>query len=104
MPLIWTESADEEEDNTDANVGKDDAHPDLVGQWIHEREDAGRLLGALLDHDADAETHERLGEVNDTLSDGGDGQGGNGKVGLLLHTQTHTSHTHTFSALVPVSY
>lgn len=30
VPFKRTEAADKEEHNTDANVGKDDTHPDLV--------------------------------------------------------------------------
>ena len=39
VPLEGTEPADQEEDDTDADVGEDDAHPDLVGERIHEGKD-----------------------------------------------------------------
>ena len=35
---------------------------------VHEREDSRLLFLRLLDHDADAELHERLAEVNDAFS------------------------------------
>ena len=44
VPLERTESTHEEQDDTDADVGKYDAHPNLVRQRIHEREHAGNVL------------------------------------------------------------
>ena len=63
MPLVGAEPADEEQHDADADVGEHDAHPYLVGQRVHEREHVGFLVLRLLDHDADSETHEGLGEV-----------------------------------------
>ena len=68
VPLEGREARHEEEHDTHANVRKDDAHPHLVRQGIHEGEDTGTVLDRLLDHDADAETHERLREVDDLFS------------------------------------
>ena len=36
--------ADKEEDDADADVGKDHTHPDLHGERVHEGEDAGADL------------------------------------------------------------
>ena len=40
--------ADKEEDNADADVGKDDAHPDLHRQRVHECENTRADLWSLL--------------------------------------------------------
>ena len=77
------EPADEEQHDADADVGEDDAHPDLVGQREQEREDARRLLGRFRYHDADAEAHKRLREVDSVLSHGRDRERRDGQVGLL---------------------
>ena len=90
MPLERTEAADEEQHDTDADVGEDDAHPDLVGEREEEREHARCLLSRLRDHDADAQTHERLREVDDSLADRRDGQRRDGEVGLLQRRTRHT--------------
>ena len=83
LPLGRTEPADEKQDETDAEVGQDDAEPDVAVQRVHEREDARLLLLRLLDHDADAELHERLAEVDDSLSYWRDCQRRYGNISLL---------------------
>ena len=74
LPLLRTEPADDKEDDADGEVREHDTQPDVRIERVHEREDARLLLLRLLDHDADAELHERLAEVNDTLSNGRDRQ------------------------------
>lgn len=74
--------ADEEEDNTDTDVGEHDAHPDLHAEGVHEGEHAGPLLDGLLDHDRDAEGHEGLGEVRHLLPLRVDGERGDGDLRL----------------------
>ena len=69
MPLERAEAADKEQHDADADVGEDNAHPDLGGEREEEGEDAGRVLDRLLDHDADAEAHERFREVDHALAD-----------------------------------
>jgi len=64
LPFLRAEPTDEEKDDADGEIRQNDAHPDLVAQRIHEREDAWLLLLRFLDHDADAELHERLREVD----------------------------------------
>ena len=83
LPLVWTEPTDEEEDKADANVWKYDAHPDVIREWIHEREHSRFLLLRLLDHDADAKVHEWLREVNDSFAHWWDGQRCYGDVSFL---------------------
>ena len=68
LSLVGTEAADDGERQTDADVGENDAQPDVVVQRVHEREHARLLLLRLLDHDADSEVHERLGEVDHPLA------------------------------------
>jgi len=83
VPLERTEPAHEEQHDADADVREDDAHPDLVGERLHERHDARHVLLGLLKHDADAETHERLAEVDDMLACRRDGQGRQCQVSFL---------------------
>ena len=83
LPLVRAEAADEEESETDAEVGEDDVHPDLECERIHEGEYARLLFVRLLDHDADAEAHVRFREVDHPLSYRGDGQRRYGEIRLL---------------------
>jgi len=39
LPLLWTEPADEEQDDADGEVREDDAQPDVRVERVHERED-----------------------------------------------------------------
>lgn len=84
LPLVRTEPADQEQDDGHPDVGKDDAHPDLFGQRRHEAKHPWLLLHGLLDHDGDPEGHEGLGEVDDPLAGGCNGEGRDGDVGLLV--------------------
>jgi len=83
LPLVRAEPADEEQHQTDAEVREDDAQPDVQVERVHEREHARLLLLRLLDHDADAEVHERLAEVDDALARRRDGQRRDRHVGHL---------------------
>ena len=83
LPLVRTEAADEEQDETDAEIRQHDAQPDVEVERIHEREHARLLLLRLLDHDADAEVHERLAEVDHALADRRDGERSDGDVRIL---------------------
>ena len=68
LPLFRTEPADEEQNYTNGEVREYDTEPDMGVQRVHEREDSWLLFLWLLDHDADAEIHERFAEVDDSLS------------------------------------
>ena len=68
LPLLGTESTDEEQHTADGEVREHDRQPDLDVERVHEREDSRLLFLRLLDHDADAELHERFAEVDDALS------------------------------------
>ena len=76
-------------DDADADVGENDAHPDLVGQRLHEGHDARDVLLRLLEHDADAEAHERLAKVDDSLASRRDGQRRQRQVCFLHANTTH---------------
>lgn len=43
-------------------------HPDLRRQWAQETEYSRLLFDRFLDHNRDAERHERLAELNDTFT------------------------------------
>ena len=71
-PLVGGEPGHDEEDDGDADVGEDDADPDLLRQRVQEAEDPRLLFDRLLDHDADAQRHEGFAEVYHPLSFRGD--------------------------------
>lgn len=54
VPLVRAEAADQEEDNADSDVGKDDAHPDLISQGIQKGKHPGLGFLRFLYHDGDA--------------------------------------------------
>jgi len=68
LPLVRTKATDEKQHKTDADVREHNAKPDVAIERIHEREHARLLLLRLLDHDANAELHERFAEVDDAFS------------------------------------
>lgn len=74
VPLVRAEAANEEEHNANSDVGKYNAHPDLIGQRVQEREDTRLGFLWLLDHNGYAQTHERFREVNHLLSNQSDGK------------------------------
>lgn len=88
VPLIRTEAADQEQHHTDTDVGKNNTHPDLVSQWIQEREDTWFGFLRLLDHDRDSQRHEGFGEVDHLLSYQSDGQRSHCNVGFLSKQKT----------------
>lgn len=57
-----------EEHDANTNVAEDYTDPNFLGQWIQEAKNSGLLLHRFLDHDGDAERHERLAEVDDAFS------------------------------------
>ena len=93
IPLIWAEPANQEQNHAHTNVGKHDAHPDLVGQGVQEGKHPRFGLLGLLDHDGDAQTHEGLGEVYHLLSHQGDGEGCNSYI-CSLETGTCKAHVY----------
>lgn len=55
VPFIRAEAADQEEHHAHADIGKHDAHPDLVGQRVQEGEHPWFGFLGLLDHDGNAQ-------------------------------------------------
>lgn len=82
--------ADDEQDDADADVREDDADPDLLGKRVQEAEDTGLLLDRLLDHDADAEGHEGLAEVDHSFTLGGDCHRGDRQIRFLCRNTSRT--------------
>jgi hypothetical protein len=83
LPLVRTEPADQKQHHRYADVRHDNTNPNVRTEWCHEREDARLQLLRLLYHDADAEFHERLREVDDAFSLRRNRQRCNGQISLL---------------------
>lgn len=83
VPLVGAEAADEEQHHAHANVGENDAHPDLVSQRVQERKDSRFGLLRLLDHDGDSQRHKGFREVDHLLSYQCDGQRGHCDICFL---------------------
>ena len=82
-PLVRAETGDDEERGADGDVGDDDVDPDLEGERRKEGKDGRLLRRRTLEEDADAEVHERLGEVDDLLAHVADRQRRYGEIGFL---------------------
>ena len=83
VPLVRTEPREDVHHQTDDEVGGDDVHPDLDGEWIEEGEETRRFALGSFEEDANAEVHERFREVDDLFADVVDRQGRYGEVGFL---------------------
>ena len=68
------EPGDDEHDEADDEVGGDDVEPDLDGERVEEREETRALPLWTLEENADAQIHERLGEVDGLFTDPADCQ------------------------------
>ena len=85
VPFVGAEARQDEQNETDEEVGGDDVQPDLDGERVEEGEEAGTLPSRPLEEDTDTEIHEWLREVNHLLPYVVDGQRRNGEVGVLQH-------------------
>lgn len=83
VPFVRAEAADQEEHHAHADIGKHDAHPDLVGQRVQEGEHPWFGFLGLLDHDGNAQRHEGLGEIDHLLPDQRDSQRGHSDFRFL---------------------
>lgn len=83
MPFVRREARHDVNGERDENVGGEDVQPDVDGQRCHEGEESGGRTGGHFEEDADAEVHERLGEIDDGLARIVDGHGADGQVGFL---------------------
>ena len=104
LPLVRAEAAHDEQDDGDAGIGEDHIHPDLGRQRVHEREHPRLLLLRLLDHDADAETHERLREVDASLAVVRRRQWRHRKVGFLRGQGQSAMSQHLLSFIYVSNY
>lgn len=77
----------QKEYNTNSYIGKDDAHPDLIGQWVQKGEDPRFGLLWFFDHYGDSQRHEGFGEIYHFLSNKSDRQGSNCYICFLLGRQ-----------------
>ena len=83
VPLVGAEPRQDEEQDGDDEVGEDHVDPDLKVQWRHEGEESWFLLLWLPVENADAESHEGVGEVYGLFSLKRDGEVSNGQVSFL---------------------
>jgi len=68
VPLVRTEPRHDEQREADGHVRDHHRDPDFERQRPHEREQRRRLVLGALEQNADAEVHERLGEVDDAFT------------------------------------
>lgn len=83
VPFVRTKTTHQEENHADADVGKHNAHPDLIRQRVQEGKDPGLGLLWFLDHDGNAQTHEGLGEIYHLLSYQGYSEGSHSYIRSL---------------------
>ena len=77
----------QKEYNTNSYIGKDNAHPDFIGQRVQKGEDSWFGFLWLFDHDGDSQRHEGFGEINHFLTNKSDRQGSNCYICFLMKTQ-----------------
>lgn len=71
---------DHKEHTADPGAGQQHVQPDVRGQRVKEGEDAGVGAVGFAIQDADPQSHEGFGEVDDFLSDVRDGQRSHGQI------------------------
>lgn len=71
------------QDDRNCDVGKNDAHPNLLAQRIQKTEDSEFLFDGFFYHDADAERHKRFTKIDHAFSVRSDSYGSNCYVGFL---------------------
>lgn len=64
FPFIAVEPIDQEENDADAEQDADDTHPNFEGQGAKEGGEPWYLLLWYFNHDTDARTHKRFGEMD----------------------------------------
>ena len=89
MTLLWTIAK-----NRSCRSYTEKSDSRLGWERVHEWEDARDVFGRFLDHDANAEAHERLAEVNDALASWGDCQRSDCQV-RFLSDDNHNDDSHT---------
>lgn len=77
----------QKEYNTNSYIGKDNAHPDFIGQWVQKGEDSWFGFLRLFDHDGYSQRHEGFGEIDHLFTNQSDRQGSNCNIGFLMERQ-----------------
>ena len=93
VPFVGTEPSDDEQSETDDQIGRHHVDPDLERKWRKEREESGVLLVWFLEQNADAEVHEGFGEVNVLFAHVADCQRRHSEVCLLQWQRMHVRLT-----------
>ena len=83
VPLVRAEPGQYEEQDGDDEVGEHHVDPNLEVQGRHEGEQSRLLLLGFPVENADAQSHEGVGEVDRLLPLEGDGEISNGQVCFL---------------------
>ena len=83
-PLCAAESADDKQDDGNAQISECHAHPNFFRQRVHKAEDAGEFLHGFLDHYADPEVHKRFAKVHHSFPARIDGQRRHSQIRFLL--------------------
>ena len=89
MPFVGWEARHNEQRERDEHVGGEHIEPDIHVQGRHEREQFGRHRRRQFEEDADTQIHERLREVNNTLSSIVDRHCSDGQIGVLIDDLAH---------------
>ena len=87
-PAGFGPPVDGEEDERNGQEDGANGGPNLRGQRRHEGQESGLLLHRLLDHDTDAQLHERSAEIDDALAGRRYGDGPQSNVRLLISDTT----------------
>lgn len=82
-PFSATETADDEQDDRNAQISERHTHPDLFGKRVHETEHARKFLDRFLNHDADTEIHEWFAKIHYALPGRVDSERCHGQIRFL---------------------
>lgn len=77
----------QKENNTNSYIGKDNAHPDFIGQWVQKGKDSWFGFLWLFDHDGDSQRHEGFGEIYHLFANKSDRQWSNCYICFLIKRQ-----------------
>lgn len=83
----------QKENNTNSYVGKDNAHPDFIGQRVQKGENTWFGFLWLFNHDGDSQRHEGFGEIYHLFTDKSDCQGSNSYICFLLESRDTVTGT-----------
>ena len=95
-PFSGAKATNHEQDDAHPQIGECHAHPHLLGQRVHETEHARQFLDWFLDHDADAEVHERFGEIHNAFTGRDDCDCSDRYIRFLVHRNPYQSSASLF--------